>query len=467
MDNLTQLSEKFVGFVWGYGADFLGGVPLLVVALLLAGLFFTLYYRLPQFRHFKHAIDVTAGKYDKPEDKGEISHFQALCAALSATIGLGNIAGVAVAIAAGGPGAVFWMWLAALVGAATKFTSISLSLMYREVTTEDGETVVHGGPMYTIKQGLGKVFAPLAFVYALFTILSAFGAGNMFQSQSVASLLDANGGVPTWVTGIIFAALTAAVILGGIKRIGNVAGKLVPTMVVLYFGAAVVIVLMNIGSVPELLWKIVHDAFTGTAAVGGFAGVGIQTVIAQGIRRAVFSNEAGMGTAAMAHSAAKSKPIQEGIVGLLGPYIDTIVVCTVTALVLLITGEWMNAGGDNVGSVLTSTAFSSVLGTIGGWIVTLTVIFFAFSTIISWSYYGEKGVTYLFGNGKKGIMVYRIIFVAFVFVGAVSKLTPVLNFSDAVFGLLAIPNLICNVLLSSELKKSLKDYEADLKAGKA
>jgi AGCS family alanine or glycine:cation symporter len=462
MDSLTQYSEKFVGFVWGYGADFLGGVPLLVLILLLAGLFFTLIYRIPQIRHLKHAIEVTAGKYDKPEDKGEISHFQALCAALSATIGLGNIAGVAVAIAVGGPGAVFWMWLAALLGAATKFTSISLSLIYREVRTEDGETVVNGGPMYTIKQGLGKAFAPLAFVYAIFTILSSFGAGNMFQSQSVASLLSANGNIPTWVTGAIFAVLTATVILGGIKRIGNVAGKLVPTMVVLYFGAALVIVVMNIGSVPSLIWQIFHDAFSGTSAVGGFAGVGIQTVMAQGIRRAVFSNEAGMGTASMAHAAAKSSPIQEGIVGLLGPYIDTIIVCTITALVLLITGEWANAGGANVGSVLTSNAFSSVLGSFGGWVVTITVIFFAFSTIISWSYYGEKGVTYLFGNGKTGILIYRIIFVAMVFVGAISKLTPVLNFSDAVFGLLAIPNLICNVALSGKLKKALKEYEATI-----
>ena len=298
MDSFAKISEDFVSFVWGFGADFLGGIPLLVVLLLLAGLCFTLIYRFPQFRHFKHAVDVTAGKYDKPEDKGEISHFQALCAALSATIGLGNIAGVAVAIAAGGPGAVFWMWLAALVGAATKFTSISLSLIYREVKTEDGETVVNGGPMYTIKQGLGKAFLPLAFFYAVATILSSFGAGNMFQSQSVASLLSSNGGIPPWVTGVVFAALTAAVILGGIKRIGSVAGKLVPTMVVLYFGAAVVIVLMNLGAVPELIKQIFVDAFTGTAAVGGFTGVTIQQVIAQGIRRAVFSNEAGMGTAA-------------------------------------------------------------------------------------------------------------------------------------------------------------------------
>ena len=288
----------------------------------------------------------------------------------------------------------------------------------------------------------------------------------MFQSQSVASLLSSNGGIPPWVTGIVFAALTAAVILGGIKRIGSVAGKLVPTMVVLYFGAAVIIVLMNLGAVPALIKQIFVDAFTGTAAVGGFTGVTIQQVIAQGIRRAVFSNEAGMGTAAMAHAAAKSSPIQEGIVGLLGPYIDTIVVCTVTALVLLITGEWMNAGGANTGSVLTSSAFTSVLGDVGGWIVTITVIFFAFSTIISWSYYGEKGVTYIFGDGKTGVLVFRILFVIFVFIGAVSKLTPVLNFSDAVFGLLAIPNLICNFLLRGKLDESLKEYESDLKEGK-
>jgi AGCS family alanine or glycine:cation symporter len=473
MEALTNFSEQFVGLVWMGGAEYLGGFSFLVLGLVIFGLVFTVMYGFPQFRFFKHAIDITAGKFDKPEDKGEISHFQALCAALSATIGLGNIAGVAVAISAGGPGAIFWMWLAAILGAATKFTSISLSLLFREI---DDDGMVHGGPMYTMKKGLGKGFLPLAYFYAGATILSAFGAGNMFQSQSVGALIsDLTGSTKFMtfmgsdvtsaqiITGIVFAALAATVLIGGIKRIGNVAGKLVPIMVVLYFGTALIIVLMNLGKVPGIIGMIFNDAFTGTAAIGGFTGVAFKEVVAQGVRRAVFSNEAGMGTAAMAHSAAKSAPVQEGIVGLLGPYIDTIVVCTITALTLLITGAWAETGGHQ-GAVLTSHAFSLVLGGFGKFIVTITVIFFAFSTIISWSYYGEKGVTFIFG--RKGITAYRWVFVAFIFIGAISKLTPVLNFSDAVFGLLAIPNLICNMALTPKLKGALKEYEADLKSGK-
>lgn len=460
MEKLTEFSQSFVGLVWAGGSELTGGFSFLVIGLLLAGVAFTVYYRFPQFRHFKHAIDITRGKYDNPEDKGEISHFQALCAALSATIGLGNIAGVAVAISIGGPGAIFWMWVAALLGAATKFSSITNSMIHREIQA-DG--TVNGGPMYTMKMGLGKAFMPLAFIYAAFTMLSAIGAGNMFQSQSVASLLNQNVGLPTWITGLVFAALSGMVLIGGIKRIGNVAGKIVPLMVVLYFGTAVLILLMNLGKVPAMITLIFDSAFNGTSAIGGFAAVGVKEVLSQGIRRAVFSNEAGMGTAAMAHSAAKSNPVQEGIVGLLGPYIDTVVVCTVTALVLLITDAWHTNPGLS-GAPLTGYAFSLVLGKAGSLIVTLTVLFFAFSTIISWSYYGEKGAMYIFG--KKGITPYRYIFIGFVFLGAILKLEPVLNFSDAVFGLLAIPNLICNFILMPKLNKELKDYESDLKSGK-
>lgn len=478
--DLLEFSEKFVGLVWG---------EWLVALLFGAGLLFTIYFFFPQVRLFKHAIDVTRGKYDRPEDDGEINHFQALCAALSATIGLGNIAGVAVAISAGGPGAVFWMWIAGFLGMATKFTSISLALLNRDVN-EDG--TVNGGPMYTIKKGLQEknvmglapVWMIFAGMYALFIILSSFGAGNMFQSNQMASVIfktfseiEALSGLTTSklfgfttsnvLSGLVFVFFAGLVLIGGIKRIGNVAGKLVPVMVVLYVGGALGIVLANITQLPSLLLSIVTDAFTGTAAVGGFAGVAFKEVLIQGARRAVFSNEAGMGSAAMAHSAAKSKPVKEGIVGLLGPFIDTIVVCTITASVMLITGKWANTGGLE-GAALTASAFESVYGSFGGYLVTFVVIMFAFSTIISWSYYGEIGAVYLFGKmmgRNNAIKVYRWIFLFFIFVGAVIKLDIVLNISDAVFGILAIPNLIANFFLSRQLKDELSNYESDLAKG--
>jgi alanine or glycine:cation symporter, AGCS family len=478
--SLLEFSEKFVNLVWG---------EWLVVLLFGAGLLFTLYFLFPQVRLFIHAINVTRGKYDRPEDAGEINHFQALCAALSATIGLGNIAGVAVAISLGGPGAVFWMWVAGFLGMATKFTSISLALLNREVN-EDGS--VSGGPMYTIKNalyknntlGMGPIFLFLAAMYAVFIILSSFGAGNMFQSNQMAAVIfksfsevEALKGLTTgtilgWpisnvLSGLVFVFFAGLVLVGGIKRIGNVAGKLVPVMVVLYVGGALGIVLANITELPGVFMSIITDAFTGTAATGGFVAVGFKEVVIQGARRAVFSNEAGMGSAAMAHSAAKSKPVKEGIVGLLGPFIDTIVVCTITASVMLITGKWANTDGL-AGAALTASAFETVYGSFGGYLVTFVVIMFAFSTIISWSYYGEIGAVYLFSKmlgRENAIKYYRWIFLVFIFIGAVVKLEIVLNISDAVFGILAIPNLLANILLSKQLKAELSQYEKDLADG--
>ncbi len=449
--SLEKFSEAFAGTVWG--------LPL-VILLFGAGLVFTVYFAFPQFRLSKHAVDVVAGKYDKPEDKGEITHFQALCAALSATIGLGNIAGVAVAITAGGPGAVFWMWVAGLLGMATKFSSISLSMIHRTYNDETG--VTHGGPMFTIKNGLGKAYYPLAIMFSICTILGAIGAGNMFQSNQMAKMLGDSFSVPFWVTGVVFTILTGLVLVGGIKRIGNVAAKLVPTMVVIYFFGALGIILVNLSVVPSLLMQIVTDAFTGTAAVGGFAGVMFKDVVVQGVRRAVFSNEAGLGSAAMAHSAAKSKPIQEGLVGMLGPFIDTIVVCSLTAVVILITGKWTATGGL-AGAELTASAFGTLYGNAGVYMITLIVILFAFSSIISWSYYGEQAMVFLFG--EKSIKGYRFVFTLFVFVGAMLKLSTILNFSDAFLGLMAIPNLITNLILTKDLKKELKQYERDLASG--
>lgn len=449
MELLEQLTGMLVGYVWG--------LPL-VGALVGAGIIFTIYFGFPQITLFKHAIDIVRGKYDNPDDKGEISHFQALTTALSATVGLGNIAGVAVAISVGGPGAVFWLWVAGFIGMTTKFTEVTLALKYRDVTVE-GHT--HGGPMFVIKNAFSKNWYPLAWVYALFTILSSFGAGNMFQSNQMASIINSSLGVPEWVSGLVFAGLAFLVLIGGIKRIGQVTEKLVPAMVGIYLLGAVVVIINYIGDVPAMLTLIIKSAFFGTSAVGGFAGVAVKEVIVQGIRRATFSNEAGMGSAAMAHSAAKSTPIQEGIVALLEPFIDTIVVCSITALAILHTGAWTDSSVQGVD--MTAKAFSMVMGPAGQWIVTIAVTLFAFSTLISWSYYGEQGVAFILG--EKAIKAYRYLFCGFVFLGAIAKLSIVLNLSDAVYGMLAIPNLIACFVLLPKVKKILVDYRAKLKSG--
>ncbi len=449
LQSIEQMTGEFVGLVWG--------VPL-VVLLVVSGIFFTIYFGFPQLRLFKHAIEIVSGKFDKPEDKGEISHFQALCAALSATVGLGNIAGVAIAISLGGPGAVFWLWVAGFIGMCTKFTEVTLSMMYRDVTPEGH---VHGGPMFVIKNALSKNFYPIAWIYAAFVVLSSFGAGNMFQANQMASVMKTSAGVPEWLSGLIFCAGAALILVGGIKRIGKVTEKLVPVMVGVYFLGALAIIFTHFGDIGSVFASIFTGAFAGTAAVGGFAGAAVKDVIVMGIRRATFSNEAGMGSAAMAHSAAKSTPIQEGIVALLEPFIDTIIVCTITALALLLTNTWSAEG--IAGSEMTAVAFESVMGPAGRWIVTLTVTLFAFSTMISWSYYGEQGITFVFG--EKWIPIYRWVFIAFIFIGAVSQLSIVLNLSDAVYGLLALPNIMACYLLLPKVKAALKDYEAKRASG--
>jgi AGCS family alanine or glycine:cation symporter len=450
LETIEKITGDFVGMVWG--------VPL-VILLVGSGILFTIYFGFPQLRFFGHAVNIIRGKYDDPNEKGEISHFQALTAALSATVGLGNIAGVAVAISLGGPGAVFWLWVAGFIGMCTKFTEVCLSLKYRDITPSG---TVHGGPMFVIKNALPKSFFPLAWLYAFFVILSSFGAGNMFQSNQMASVLKSSAGLPEWASGLIFCFGAALILIGGIKRIGKVTEKMVPIMVGVYFVGAIVILISQFGNIPQMFADIFTGAFAGTAAVGGFAGVAVKEVIIMGIRRATFSNEAGMGSAAMAHSAAKSTPIQEGIVALLEPFIDTIVVCTITALAILLTGVW-SAEGMGAGSEMTAQAFEMVMGPLGRWIVTLTVTLFAFSTIISWSYYGEQGVTFIFG--EKFIPIYRYVFIGFIFVGAIAQLNIVLNVSDAVYGLLAIPNMIACYMLLPKVKEMLTDYTAKLKAG--
>ena len=443
LETIEQLTGQFVGIVWG--------VPL-VLALVGSGIFFTIYFGFPQLRFFKHSIEIISGKYDDPKDKGEISHFQALCSALSATVGLGNIAGVAVAVSLGGPGAVFWLWVAGFIGMCTKFTEVTLSVKYRDI--EDNGTV-HGGPMFVIKNALSKKFYPVAWIYAFFVILSSFGAGNMFQSNQMSSVLKSSAGIPEWASGLIFCFGASLILIGGIKRIGKVTGKLVPLMVGVYFIGALTIVFSLYENVPDMFVQIFAGAFAGTAAIGGFAGAAFKDVIIMGIRRATFSNEAGMGSSAMAHSAAKSTPVQEGIVALLEPFIDTIVVCTITALAVLLTGAWSQPG--IAGSEMTAVAFETVMGPIGRWIVTLTVTLFAFSTIISWSYYGEQGVTFI--AGSKYIPHYRWVFIGFIFVGSIAQLHVVLNVSDAVYGLLALPNLFACYMLLPKVKEALNEYQ--------
>ena len=449
LETIEQVTAQFVGLVWG--------VPL-VVLLVGSGIIFTIYFGFPQLRFFKHAIEIILGKYDDPSMKGEISHFQALCAALSATVGLGNIAGVAVAVSLGGPGAVFWLWVAGFIGMCTKFTEVTLSLSYRDVTDKG---VVHGGPMFVIKNALSKNFYPVAWLYAFFVILSSFGAGNMFQSNQMAAVIKTSAGVPEWLSGLIFCAGAFMILIGGIKRIGQVTEKMVPAMVGLYLFGAIWIIIARFDMIPTMFSQIFSGAFAGTAAVGFFAGAALKDVIVMGIRRATFSNEAGMGSSAMAHSAAKSTPIQEGIVALLEPFIDTIVVCTITAIALLLTGAWSIEG--KVGAEMTAYAFETVMGPAGRWIVTLTVTLFAFSTLISWSYYGEQGVTFIFG--EKYIPAYRYIFIIFIFIGAIAQLNIVLNLSDAVYGLLALPNIMACYILLPKVKVALNDYKAKLKSG--
>jgi AGCS family alanine or glycine:cation symporter len=341
----------------------------------------------------------------------------------------------------------------------TKFTEVCLSLKYREISPTG---TVHGGPMFVIKNALPKSFYPFAWIYAFFVILSSFGAGNMFQSNQMAAVLKTSAGIPEWASGVVFCFGAALILIGGIKRIGQVTEKMVPAMVGLYLFGAIWILIARYEMIPEMFSQIFSGAFAGTAAVGGFAGAAFKEVIIMGIRRATFSNEAGMGSAAMAHSAAKSTPIQEGIVALLEPFIDTIVVCSITAIALLLTGAW-SAEGVAAGSEMTAHAFETVMGPAGRWIVTLTVTLFAFSTIISWEYYGEQGVTFIFGD--KAIPFYRYIFIAFIFVGAIAQLNVVLNISDAVYGLLAIPNMLACYLLLPKVKEMLVEYTAKLKSG--
>ena len=435
---------------------FLWGVPLMVL-LVGTGLFLTIRFGLIQFRGFAHALKIISGKYDDPKDPGEITHFQALCSALSGTIGLGNIVGVATAILMGGPGAVFWMWITALVGMASKFASCTLAVRYRKID-ETGEA--HGGPMHYITMAMGPGFKWLAVLFAIFTATASFGIGNMFQINNlVANVyalarpgLEKPPQLFSLIVGIAIAALVGAVILGGIKSIGRFVSKVVPVMCVFYVTAGLIIIIKNYTQIPAAFSTIFYHAFhTPEALTGGLLG----TVIRHGVARGLFSNEAGMGSAAMAHGAAKTKePVREGIVAMLGPFIDTIIICSITALVIVITKGYEATDSK---AELTGRAFQIGLGT--DWaakIVCIGIIFFALSTLITWSYYGDRAVDYLFG--KKAVKPYRFIYLAFIILGAATTIEVVINFCDIMNALMAIPNLIALIALSPQVAKLTKDY---------
>tara|TARA_B100000927_G_C16450710_1_gene463708 strand:- start:288 stop:1760 length:1473 start_codon:yes stop_codon:yes gene_type:complete len=445
------------------GFDLGSNVPIVVIWLIFGALFFTFKMNFINIRGFKHAIDLVKGKYDDPKDEGEVSHFQALATALSATVGLGNIAGVAVAIAVGGPGATFWMIVAGLLGMSSKFVECTLGVKYR-VLNDEGE--VSGGPMYYLQNGLkkygfknlGKI---LAVIFAILCIGGSFGGGNMFQANQAYAqlsgqfpLLQGNG--PMF--GFLLAILVGTVIIGGIKSIAKVTEKIVPFMAVLYVLAAMIIIAVNYNMIGWAFSEILTGAFAPSAAFGGFIGV-----LIQGFRRAAFSNEAGVGSASIAHSAAKTnQPVSEGIVSLLEPFIDTVLICTMTALVIIVTGFSGVQGIE--GAQLTSQAFGSVISWFP-YVLVIAIFLFAFSTMISWSYYGLKSWTFLFGSSNKSKITYKLIFLIFIIIGSSVSLGAVIDFSDMMILAMAFPNILGLLILSKEVKFDMKDYFKKVKSG--
>ncbi|MDC0933502.1 alanine/glycine:cation symporter family protein [Arcobacteraceae bacterium] len=449
-----------------YGVKVEDGVnfPLIVGWLFIAAIIFTFYFGFVQFRKFRLSIDIVSGKYTDPKSKGpgEVSHFQALATALSGTVGLGNIAGVGVALAIGGPGATFWMIICGLFGMASKFTESTLGVKYRN---ENADGTVSGGPMYYLskafkEKGHVKIGKFLAVGFAIMTIFSSLGAGNLFQgNQANAMIVQTFGITPGygWVTGIVLAILVASVIIGGMPSIGSVTSKLVPFMALLYIGMALIVLISHYDQIGGAIEQIFTGAFTGEGVAGGFIGA-----LIQGLKRATFSNEAGVGSAAIAHSAVKTKePITEGFVSLLEPFIDTVVICTMTALVITISG--MN-NGELSGVTLTAAAFTET-SSIFEYILALTVVMFAFSTMISWSYYGLKAWTYLFGESKVNELIYKAMFCSFVVVGTSISLSSAIDFSDAAMFAMSIFNIIGLYYLMPIVKAELKSFVDRVNSG--
>jgi AGCS family alanine or glycine:cation symporter len=546
MEAISNFASGLSGTVWGWPDVF----PAMVAILLATGLFTTVSLRFIQLRKLKHAVDVLRGRYDDPRHKGDLTHFQALSTALSATVGIGNIAGVATAMHYGGPGALFWMWVTAVFGMALKYAECTLAQKYR-VILPDG--TASGGPMYSIERGLGSKWKPLAVAFACCAVISSFGSGNSIQAFTVADQIRSDVGVPTWITGIVSASLVAAVILGGIRRIGAVTSRLVPYMATIYVSAGLIVLLLHLTRLPAMLWLIVSSAFQPAAQLGGFAGGTFIFMLTWGVKRGLFSNEAGQGSAPIAHAAARTdEPVREGVVALMGPMIDTLIICTITGLVILSTGVWHDKKTDTVpfntqsdltvavaaaqvqtnghvdptdlvsgdvtvrdgrardvvfvrnhgivdgarvqldgtpwsgdlpvvdglvdfdaipplelhgemlqnGSPLTAWAFQEGLAPlVGDWgflIVTIGVVLFGISTAISWSYYGDRAVVYLFG--PRYVTTYKVVFCLMNFLGAVFSLEVVWNFGDSALGLMALPNLVGLILLSRTTREMTDEY---------
>jgi alanine or glycine:cation symporter, AGCS family len=448
------VSEQVLALVQA-ASDFIWGPYLLIPLLLTTGLYLTIRLRGVQFRELGHSLWLAFVVRREKGGEGDISHFQALMTALAATVGTGNIVGVATAITLGGPGAVFWMWMTGLVGMATKYSEALLSVRYR-VTDARGEQA--GGPMYYLSRGIpSRVGRGLGWSFAFFAAVASFGSGNMVQSNSVADALHTSFGVPMWVSGLIIALLAAACILGGIKSIGRVTGFFVPAMIGAYLIGSGVIIVLHLEHVPEAFRLIFSQAFSGSAAAGGFVGATLAAGIRYGVARGIFSNESGLGSAGIAAAAAQTRqPVTQALVSMTQKFIDTLVVCTFTAVVILSTGSWTSG---LKGAPLTQMAFREGLpGSWGGWIVSISLTMFAFSTILGWSYYGEKSVEYILGT--RAVLPYRLLFVGATYLGATASLELVWTISDVMNGLMALPNLVGLLLLSGIIAAETRAYLA-------
>jgi len=452
VETLQSFLDDASGFVWG---------PYLLIPLLLGtGLYLTIRLGGLQFIKLIPALRLGILKRRDPGSEGDISQFQALTTALAATVGTGNIVGVATAIAIGGPGALFWMWVTGLVGMASKYAEAFLAVRFR-TTDEAGEK--SGGPQYYLERGIrGPIGKVLALSFAIFAAIACFGIGNMTQGNSIASNVENSWGVPTWITGVILTVLALMVLVGGIKVIGRVTSRLVPVMIVFYVAAGLYILLVNIGDVPAAFGQIFSDAFTGTSAAGGFVGSTIMIVIQYGVARGLFSNESGLGSAAIAAAAAQtSHPVRQGLVSMTQTFIDTIIVVSFTGLVIVTAGTWDDVdpetGEQLSAALITGQAFTTGLpGEWGHWLVTLALIMFAFSTILGWSYYGERNIERLFG--VRAVMPFRVVFSLVVFVGCTTELGVVWSFSDVMNGLMALPNLIGLLVLSGLIARETRYY---------
>ena len=441
MESFIPVLNAIDSFMWG---------PPLITLLVGTGIFLTIRLHLLQVFRLPKALGLIFKA--KNHGEGDVSSFKALCVALAATVGTGNIVGVATAVKVGGPGAIFWMWMAAFFGMATKYAEGLLAVKYRS-TDEKGE--IAGGPMFYIRNGMGEKYKPLATFFAVATILVAYlGIGTFPQVNAIVDSVNISFGVPKFATDIVLTLLIAAITLGGLQSIAKVASKVIPFMAVMYIAISLGLILMHLDAVPAAVSLILESAFTGTAAAGGFAGSTIMMAMQNGIARGVFSNESGLGSAPIAAAAAKTKePAEQGLISMTGTFIDTIIICSMTGLALVLTGVWQ---GSAAGAAMTSAAFGSAYGEVGTWLLTIALALFAFTTILGWNYYGERAVIYLMGT--KGVLPYRLIFIALIASGAFLKLEAIWILADIVNGLMAIPNLIALIALSGVVVAETEHY---------